>query len=97
MGHDVVMAPTDYCYFDYFQSACVESEPDAFGGLVTVEDVYGFEPVPEALAPELLPTALGAFVTAYVYYLRGEYLHNLAKHIFKETVGGVIARTQHLL
>ncbi len=69
MGHDVVMAPTDYCYFDYFQSADVESEPDAFGGLVTVEDVYGVEPVPEALAPELGKHIIGAQANLWTTYI----------------------------
>lgn len=69
MGHDVVMSPTDYCYFDYFQSADVEAEPDAFGGLVTVEDVYNFEPVPEALAPELRKHVIGVQANLWTTYI----------------------------
>lgn len=37
-GHDAIMSPTSHCYFDY----PVES--------TDLEEVYGFEPVPEGLA-----------------------------------------------
>jgi hexosaminidase len=37
MGHDAIMSPTSHCYFDY----PVES--------TDMEEVYGFEPVPEGL------------------------------------------------
>ena len=33
MNHDVVMSPTTYCYFDYYQAKPVENEPLAIGGL----------------------------------------------------------------
>jgi len=45
-GHDVVMTPTDYCYFDYYQ-APRSMEPMAIGGLTTLQKVYSFEPTPE--------------------------------------------------
>ncbi len=47
-GHDVVMTPTNYCYFDYYH-ANPDFEPEAIGGLVTLKKVYSFEPVPEEL------------------------------------------------
>lgn len=49
-GHDVVMVPLDYVYFDHYQShnAC---EPQAWGGLNSVKRVYAFEPVPPAIDP----------------------------------------------
>ena len=46
--HDVVMTPTDYSYFDYYQGEPY-LEPVAFGGLLTMENVYSYEPVPVEL------------------------------------------------
>ncbi len=46
--HDVVMSPFDYAYFDYYQGEPYH-EPVAFGGLVTLEKVYSYEPVPAEL------------------------------------------------
>lgn len=47
--HDVVMSPTDYTYFDYYQGEPYH-EPVAFGGLLTLEKVYSYEPVPAELS-----------------------------------------------
>ena len=32
MGHDVIMTPTSFCYFDYYQTADTSEEPLAIGG-----------------------------------------------------------------
>ena len=47
--HDVVMSPTTYCYFDYYQGADQSKEPLAIGGFLPVKKVYSYEPY----APEL--------------------------------------------
>jgi len=57
-GHDVVMAPTTYTYFDYYQGPA-EKEPLAIGGNLSLEKVYGFEPVPKGIAPEKAKHVLG--------------------------------------
>ncbi|TKJ37715.1 MAG: beta-N-acetylglucosaminidase [Planctomycetes bacterium B3_Pla] len=57
-GHDVVMAPTSHTYFDYYQGPA-EQEPRAIGGNLPLEKVYGFEPVPEAVAAEKTRHILG--------------------------------------
>ena len=44
MGFDVVMTPTDYAYFDYYQSKERDKEPFAIGGYLPLEKVYGYEP-----------------------------------------------------
>ena len=49
-GHDVIMSPTSHCYFDYKQ-ADSEDEPGAHG-VIPLETVYAFEPVPESLTAE---------------------------------------------
>lgn len=57
-GHDVVMTPTSYCYFDYYQGAA--GEPAAFGGFLPIDTVYSYEPVPEELTAEEAHHVLGA-------------------------------------
>ncbi|WP_329254561.1 beta-N-acetylhexosaminidase [Actinoallomurus sp. NBC_01490] len=48
-GHAVVTCPNTSTYLDYRQ-APDEDEPVPFGTVLTLEDVYSFEPVPAALA-----------------------------------------------
>ena len=43
-GFDAVMTPTDYMYFDYFQSRERDKEPLCIGGYLPLEKVYGYEP-----------------------------------------------------
>jgi hexosaminidase len=57
--HDVIMCPTSYCYFDYYQ-ANPDFEPEAIGGFIPLKKVYSFEPVPEGLAAEKVKYILGA-------------------------------------
>jgi hexosaminidase len=45
LGHDVVMAPTEYTYFDYYQSQDTAAEPHAIGGYLPLRKVYAFDPV----------------------------------------------------
>ncbi|MFI9557414.1 beta-N-acetylhexosaminidase [Nonomuraea endophytica] len=47
-GHDVINCSNTAVYFDYRQSQR-EDEPVPFGTVLTVEDVYAFEPVPADL------------------------------------------------
>jgi hexosaminidase len=58
-GHNVIMCPTSYCYFDYYQ-ANPDFEPEAIGGFLSLKKVYSFEPVPEGLAPDKIKYILGA-------------------------------------
>lgn len=44
MGHDVIMAPNTYCYFDYYQTADTKDEPLGIGGYVPIEKVYSLDP-----------------------------------------------------
>ena len=47
-GHDVVMAPATSLYFDYLQGAG-HDEPPGRPQLITLADVYAFDPVPKVL------------------------------------------------
>jgi hexosaminidase len=57
--HDVIMTPTRFCYFDYYQ-ADRASEPQANGGYIPLEKVYSFEPTPPELTPDEAAHILGA-------------------------------------
>ncbi|MET9422720.1 beta-N-acetylhexosaminidase [Streptomyces sp. NPDC006540] len=57
-GHDVVMCPEQQVYLDHRQAAG-DDEPMPIGYVRTLEDVYRFEPVPPALAPEAARHVLG--------------------------------------
>jgi hexosaminidase len=59
-GHDVVMSPTAYCYFNDGQSRDRKTEPKSGSGFVPLRKVYSFEPVPSGLAPEFAGHVLGA-------------------------------------
>ncbi|GAB2485067.1 beta-N-acetylhexosaminidase [Promicromonospora xylanilytica] len=56
-GHDVVMAPEQAVYLDH-RAGEHPAEPIPVGFLRTVEDVYGFEPLPAPLAPTGAPGRL---------------------------------------
>lgn len=73
-GHDVVMTPTKYCYFDHYQSTNRAREPVAIGGFLPLERVYLFEPMPENLAPESQSHVLGGQANLWT-----EYIPNLRK------------------
>jgi hexosaminidase len=68
-GHDVVMAPTTYTYFDYYQSPDRDNEPLAIGGLLPLDSVYSFEPVPAELEPQYAKHVLGAQGQLWSEYL----------------------------
>ncbi len=61
MGHDAIMTPCDYMYFDFYQTENRDSEPLAasWGGPVTLEKVYGYEPIPSDFTGEQAAHILG--------------------------------------
>lgn len=65
--HQVVMTPTSYCYFDYYQSGH-PSEPLAIGGYLPLEKVYQFDPV-KGLEDEYKRYILGAQANLWTEYL----------------------------
>jgi hexosaminidase len=69
MGHDVIMSPTDYCYFDYYQTQHTEGEPLAIGGYLPLEKVYSFEPAPDQLTAEQKKHILGAQANLWTEYI----------------------------
>jgi hexosaminidase len=69
-GHDVVMAPTTYTYFDYLQSKDAAKEPLAIGGFIPLEKVYGYEPISKEIPPEYAKHVLGAQGQLWTEYLQ---------------------------
>jgi hexosaminidase len=67
-GHDVIMTPTDYAYFDYYQGD-PHGEPLAIGGFVPLDTVYAFEPVPPALTPDQAKHVLGGQGSLWTEYI----------------------------
>jgi hexosaminidase len=71
-GHDVVMTPTTHCYLDYYQSQDQDNEPPAIGHYLPLERVYGFNPIPPAIAPDKAHHVLGAQGNVWTEYIPTE-------------------------
>ena len=69
-GHDVIMTPNTYCYFDYYQSDQKELEPEAIGGYVPIERVYSYEPASPQLTPEEQRHILGVQANCWTEYMK---------------------------
>jgi hexosaminidase len=67
--HDVVMAPTKYCYLDYYQSLDTAAEPPGIGGFVPLEKIYSFEPIPVRLASRFQSHILGGQGNLWTEYI----------------------------
>ncbi|PXX30647.1 beta-N-acetylhexosaminidase [Arenibacter sp. ARW7G5Y1] len=70
--HDVIMTPTTYNYFDYYQSEDTENEPLAIGGFLPLEKVYSYNPIPEELDKEEERFVLGAQGNVWTEYMKTE-------------------------
>ena len=68
-GHDVVMAPNSYTYFDHLQSRDRKTEPLSIGGFLPLDTVYAFEPVPAALNATEAKHILGAQAQVWTEYI----------------------------
>lgn len=66
-GHDAVMTPGDYCYFDHYQAK--EGEPRAIGGYLPLENVYVHNPTPEVLSPDQADHILGVQANVWTEYM----------------------------
>jgi hexosaminidase len=77
-GHDVVMSPENWTYFDWSYSDSPE-EPLAIRAGISVADVCGFEPVPEGLPSGLEGRVLGTQCQLWTEYVatpeHAEYMY----------------------
>jgi len=70
MGHDAVMSPTGFAYFDYYQHQDRAAEPIAIGGFLPLEKVYSYEPIPAALASDKHHHILGVQGNVWTEYMK---------------------------
>lgn len=72
-GHNVIMTPSNSCYFDHYQVKTEEAknkEPLAIGGNTTVADVYLYDPMPEELSVKQQKYILGVQGNVWTEYLK---------------------------
>ena len=68
LGHDVVMAPSPLMYFDHVQSE-LHDEPPGRPDVVSLADVYGYEPAPVELDAAQARHVLGAQAALWTEYM----------------------------
>ncbi len=68
-GHDCIMSPTTFMYFDYYQTKYTDNEPLAIGGYVPVEKVYSFEPINDTLPADVQKHIIGVQANLWSEYV----------------------------
>jgi len=68
-GHQVILTPNSHYYFDHYQSPDKENEPLAFGGLVSLDSVYMYDPVPLGFDTIYRDKILGAQANVWTEYM----------------------------
>lgn len=68
-GHDAILSPSNYCYFDYYQARDKENEPLAIGGYVPLEKVYSYNPVLKGLSDDQQKHILGVQANVWTEYI----------------------------
>ncbi|MGO4776144.1 beta-N-acetylhexosaminidase, partial [Lysobacter sp. 2RAB21] len=68
-GHDVIMTPTQCCYFDYGQGPAVHEQWN-LGGELSLDKVYGYDPVPKVLDAAQARHVLGVQGNVWTEYLK---------------------------
>lgn len=71
-GHNVIMSPNSYNYFDYYQTAAGESkdnEPLLIGGNLPIETTYSFEPVEKGASAETASHIIGVQANLWTEYI----------------------------
>lgn len=88
-GHDVVMTPEQWLYFDWAYSDD-PAEPVAIRPATTVERVYSYDPVSKAIPPEQRHHVLGAQCQLWTEYVptpeHAEYMYFPRLSAFSEAV-----------
>lgn len=69
MGHDVIMTPGSYMYFDFYQ-ADPRHQPVAIGGYTPIRKVYNYNPIPQdSLTAEEAKHFLGVQANTWTEYI----------------------------
>lgn len=66
--HQVIMSPSEYCYFDYNQGDPAR-EPVSIGGFIPLEKAYAYDPIPKDLNPDDQSRVLGAQANLWTEYV----------------------------
>ena len=71
LHHQVVMTPTNNCYFDYYQlkDRNPQTQPIAIGGYLPLSKVYAMEPVPDELTKEEAKYIMGVQCNLWSEYV----------------------------
>lgn len=67
-NHSVVVTPTEFCYFDYYQ-AFPPKEPLSIGGYLTLDKVYSFEPIPSFCTKQQANQIMGTQANLWTEYI----------------------------
>lgn len=67
-GHDAIMTPGEYCYFDHYQGAPA-TQPEAIGGYLPIEQVYSYNPVPAEWPDSVARHILGVQANLWAEYI----------------------------
>ena len=70
-GHDTVLSPWPILYFDNRQGSS-SSEPPGRGRVLSLEEVYGFDPMPAGIAPQQRHHVLGLQANVWTEHIRTE-------------------------
>lgn len=70
-GHEVVMAPGRFCYFDGYQDAPF-TQPRAIGGYLPLSLAYSFDPAPDTLSISAERNIKGVEATLFTEYIAND-------------------------
>jgi hexosaminidase len=70
-GHDAILSPSPTLYLDYLQGN-LPNEPPGRATIVSLEDIYGFNPMPPGLAPDRRSHILGVQANIWTEHIRTE-------------------------
>lgn len=71
MGHDAIMTPGNWLYFDAYQDNPA-TEPEAIGGYMPLSRVYSYEPVPDSLTLKEKSHIIGVQANLWTEYIPTE-------------------------
>lgn len=68
-GQETIMSPGSHCYFDAYQDA-PHTQPEAIGGFLPLEKVYGYDPMPDTLTVSERALLLGVQANVWTEYIQ---------------------------
>ncbi|WP_281635536.1 glycoside hydrolase family 20 protein [Flavobacterium marginilacus] len=71
--HDVIMTPESHCYFNFYQGP-QNDEPTAFNAFLPLHTVYEFDPIADAMSPEVAKHILGGHANLWAEFINTDAL-----------------------